>query len=265
MKSVEREDARRPGNRAPAPAPASPTRPKSMPAATQHAPLEKIRIVIADDHPVFQHGLRQLLETQPDFVVIGQATDGAEAIRLTKQLKPDVLLLDFSLPRLSGLEVIRDLDGAAAPVRTIVLTAGIANSDIVKALQLGARGVVLKQSPTELLFKSIRSVFGGEVWIGRELVKDIVHTLTKLGRSEDAAAARDFHLTGRERQVLGLVVEGEMNKGIAHKLSVGEDTIKHHLTSIFDKTGVSNRLELALFAIQHRLVKSIGHSATPSR
>jgi DNA-binding NarL/FixJ family response regulator len=165
MKSVQREDARRTETQAPDSPPVPSTRPKGMPTATKDAPLEKIRIVIADNHPIFRDGLHQLLETQPDFVVIGKATDGAEAVRLTNELKPDVLLLDFSLPRLSGLEVIRDLDGAAALVRTIVLTAGIARSDIVRALQLGARGIVLKHSTTDLLFKSIRTVFGGEIWV----------------------------------------------------------------------------------------------------
>ena len=224
----------------------------------RHAPPRTIRILVADDHPIFRHGLRQLLEMQPDFVVVGEAVDGAEAVRLTTEMKPDILLLDFSLPRLCGLDVIRDVRGAAASVRTIVLTAAITNSDIVKVLQLGVRGIVLKESPTDLLFKSIRRVFGGEIWIGREVARDVVQALTTSGRSEQGAAPRDFRLTRREREVLGLVVEGSPNKNIARKLSVREHTVKHHLTSIFDKTGVSNRLELALFAIHHRLVKPLG-------
>jgi DNA-binding NarL/FixJ family response regulator len=220
-----------------------------------HASLAKIRIVIVDDHPIFRDGLRHILEMQPDFDVVGQATDGAEAIRVTNDLKPDVLLLDFSLPCVSGLEVIRDLDGAAPTVRTIVLTAGIADADIVKVLRLGARGVVLKGSPTELLYQSIRSVFAGGLWIGPDTMKDVAHAIEGVGPDDQGAAPRGLLLTRREQEVLGLVVEGHANKGIALKLSVGQDTVKHHLTSIFNKTGVSSRLELALFAIHRRLVR----------
>ena len=255
-RQVEGQRARRKGNRGPDAVPrrATPLKARrSTPADTG----AKIRILIAEDHPIFRHGLRTLLELQSDFAVIGEATDGAEAVRLTNQLKPDVLLLDFSMPRLSALEVIRDLNGAAAGVRTIVLMAAIVKPDIIKVLQLGARGVLLRESPTDVLLKSIRSVFGGGLWIGREIMRDVVQVLAALRRSTRPTAPRNFRLTGRERETLRLIVEGNANKGIAQKLSVSEDTVKHHLTSIFDKTGVSSRLELALFAIHHRLIKRV--------
>src|SRR5947209_1070151 len=123
-----------------------------------------IRILIADDHPIFRDGLRRLLESEPGFHVVGEGADGEQAFKLARQLKPDVLLLDLAMPHMPGLEVLRELANSPTPVRTILLTAAIERPQIVEALQLGARGVVLKESATELLLKSIRMVMAGEYW-----------------------------------------------------------------------------------------------------
>jgi DNA-binding NarL/FixJ family response regulator len=214
-----------------------------------------VRVLIADDHPIFRDGLRKLLSEAPDFDVIGEAADGAEAVKLARQLKPDILLLDLAMPRLPGLEALRELAGSSGAMRTILLTAAIERSEIAKALQLGARGVVLKESATQLLFKSIRCVMAGEYWVGRGSVSDLVETLRELmptGAGE--RRKKTFGLTRRELEIISTIVAGYANKDIAQKFSLSEETVKHHLTNIFDKTGVSNRLELALFAINHRLV-----------
>jgi two-component system, NarL family, nitrate/nitrite response regulator NarL len=219
-----------------------------------------IRVLIADDHPLVRAGVRAVLGPHDDLSVVGEAADGAEAIRLALQLKPDILLLDLSMPARSGVDVIRELNAAEARCRTVILTASVDQSDIVELLKLGARGVVLKASSMTLLVKSIRKVHEGELWLGREAVADVVTALTRgrddatsLPSSPAAPPAPDIRLTARERETLALVVEGDSNKDIARRLKVTENTVKHHLTSIFDKAGVSNRLELALYAIRHRL------------
>src|SRR6266699_1611468 len=219
---------------------------------------QPVRIVIADDHPIFRDGLRRLLEAEPDLKVLGEASDGAEAVRLARQLKPDILLLDLAMPKHPGLEALRDLStGAgtnATPVRVILLTAAAEKSQIVEALQLGARGVVLKDSATQLLLKAIHTVMAGEYWVGRESVSNLVQYLRSLVQSSgEEARQKKFGLTPRELEIVSTVVAGYSNKEIAEYCKISEDTVKHHLSNIFDKLGVSTRLELALFAVNQSL------------
>ncbi len=214
-----------------------------------------VRLVIADDHPIFRDGLRRLLESEPGFEVVAEAQDGEEAVALTLKHKPDVLLLDLAMPRVTGLGTLKELDEASNPVRTILLTAQIDRADVVTALQFGARGIVLKEAATQTLLSCIRRVMNGHYWVDREGVSDLVQTLRRLmaaGASEERTPVSG--LTKRELDIVGAIVEGMANKDIAAKFSISGDTVKHHLTNIFDKTGVSTRLELALFAVHHKLV-----------
>jgi two-component system nitrate/nitrite response regulator NarL len=215
-----------------------------------------IRILIADDHPIFRDGLRKLLESEPGLRVVGQAADGADAVAMARQLQPDILLLDLAMPRVTGLEALRELTASSTPVRTIVLTAAIERDQIVTALQLGARGVILKEAATELLMKGIRSVMAGHHWVGRESVADLVQTLRDLMPPPGAEPKpKGFGLTHRELEIISAIVAGYSNKDIAQKFAISDQTVKHHLTNVFDKLGVSSRLELALFAVNHRLVE----------
>jgi DNA-binding NarL/FixJ family response regulator len=218
--------------------------------------LQPTRIVIADDHPIFRDGLRRLLETEPDLKVIGEACDGAEAVKLARQMKPDILLLDLAMPRHPGLEALREMSSASNSnaVRVILLTAAAEKNQIVEALQLGARGVVLKDSATQLLLKAIHTVMAGEYWVGRESVSNLVQYLTTLVQSSgEEARKKKFGLTPRELEIVSAVVAGYSNKETAEYFKISEDTVKHHLSNIFDKLGVSTRLELALFAVNQSL------------
>ena len=216
-----------------------------------------IRIVLADHQQIFRDGLKSLLDAEPGFTVIGWAGTGLHALRMVHDLHPDVLLLDLTLPG-GGMNVLKKLALMPEPVRTIALTASIDQDTLVAALLHGARGVILKESTTALLFKSIRTVIGDEYWVGREDVSHIVERLRRLTEQSEAEGhAKRFKLTRREMEIVTAVAAGESNKGIAQRLSLSEDTVKHHVSHVFDKLGVFSRLELAVFAINHKLVKDV--------
>jgi two-component system, NarL family, nitrate/nitrite response regulator NarL len=215
--------------------------------------LSPIRVHNADDHTLFRDGLRKLLEEQDDFTVVGDAADGEMVVALARQTQADIILLDLAIPRLDGMDVLRDLSASGAPARTILLTDAIDREQIVRALKLGAYGVVLKDSTSQRLFDSIRFVMSGQYWIGRESVSDLVRALRAFSPIEGSTRSKEFGLTPRELEIVTLVVAGYSNPDIAQRCSISEQTVKHHISNIFDKLGVSNRLELALFAVNHRL------------
>lgn len=214
-----------------------------------------VRILIADDHPIFRHGLGALLEAESDFQIVGEASDGAEVLEMVPRLQPDVLLLDLAMPRLTGIEALRELATSPAhAMRIVILTVAIEKRQIIEALQLGAHGIVLKDAAAQVLIKALRTVLDGQYWVGREPVADLVQYLRRIAPPVPEAGEQTRRLTRREREILAAIVTGLTNREIAEKLSISEDTVKHHLSRIFDKVGVSRRLELAMFAINHGLV-----------
>lgn len=221
-------------------------------AATSRA----IRILIAAGHMCCQAGLRVLLEAVPDFAVVCEASDGGAAVKLARQFEPDVVLLDLVMPVLDGLGVLKELSTSPVKSRVILMGVAIDRTDLVRGLELGARGVLLKPPHAELLVKCIRSVMSGHYWVSHEQTKDLIGVLAH-ARSLEATHGpkRSFDLTPRELDVLRLVVGAFSNKEIAQTLSLSKETVKHHIHNILDKTGASNRLELALFAVYHRLVQ----------
>jgi two-component system nitrate/nitrite response regulator NarL len=215
---------------------------------------KNIRILIADDHAIFRDGLRKLLESEPGMEVVGEAVNGDEVVQLAQKLTPDIILLDLAMPVRSGLEALRMLSEPPNSARVILLTALVEREQIVEALQLGARGIVLKESATQILLKSIRHVMDGEIWVGRENVDDLLKLLSDLQEPFSAPRRKEkFGLTPRELEIVSAIVRGSSNRTIATQFAISEQTVKNHLSSIFDKMGVSNRLELALKAVKYHL------------
>jgi DNA-binding NarL/FixJ family response regulator len=212
------------------------------------------RILLADDDPIVRDFLRAYLSQHKQFDLLGEATDGHEAVRQALLLKPDILILDLLLPHLPGIETLRELTTVTVPVRTLLLCSSISKRQIIEALQLGARGVILKASMGELA-PAVNAVMSGQYWINGKSVSNIVQELHEI--SEDASphgSARTLGLTKREIDIVSLVAQGGTNKEIAKNLGITEDTVKRHLTNIFNKVGTSTRLELALFAVDRHLV-----------
>lgn len=213
-----------------------------------------IRVLIADDHPVVRIGLRNMLQADSHIKVIAEAKDGVEALHMVRTLRPDILLLDLAMPKMPGLEALRELTSDNADTRTIVLTGQIDKRQILEALQLGARGVVLKDAAIAHLSACIRAVMQGQYWLEGRPVTNLVQVLRDLTAQTAPPPRKTFGLTARELEVVTLITEGSTNKHIAETFGISEETVKRHLTNIFNKIGVGNRLELALFALNHNLL-----------
>jgi two-component system nitrate/nitrite response regulator NarL len=220
-----------------------------------------VRIGIADDHAIFRQGLRKLFDEHPEFSVVGEASNGAETIEMVTALAPDVLLLDLQLGDMTGLDVLRRL-GPGLKCHVIVLGADIQRQDEINAILLGASGIVRKYAASETLFKSIRSVIEGEIWVRRDAIKDLIDVL-RGPRTSASNTATQFGLTGRELEIVKAVVLGMGNKEISETLGISQFTVKHYLTRIFDKLLVNNRVELVLFATRQGLAGDAA-SAVPA-
>jgi len=214
-----------------------------------------VRLVIAGEPPIFREGLRRLLEAESKLLTVSAIGGESAAVTLVGAHTPDILLLALSRFGRPAVETLRELAASGTSVRTIVLTDSVDSPDILGALELGARGVVPRDSAPDVLFKSIQSVTAGHYWIGREQISGVRPSLRKLDAARRQSKA--FGLTRREIDILRAVVAGCTNKEIAERSAITENTVKSHLTHIFNKSGASNRVELALFATHHRLLDGI--------
>jgi DNA-binding NarL/FixJ family response regulator len=215
----------------------------------------KIRIAIADDHTIFRDGLRRLLTLEQDFEIVAEAQDGTEVMDILRDKEPDILLLDLKMPGLDGLSLLQRIQTQKIKTKIIVLTASDDEGEYVQAMRYGTSGIVLKQTATELLLKSIRKVYEGEIWLDSKTTAAVMRQFAS--PSDPGPRERDKpRLSNREREIVALVAQGFKNKEIAERMFISEQTVKNHLHNIFDKLGVSDRLELALYAI-HRNIRPV--------
>jgi DNA-binding NarL/FixJ family response regulator len=211
-----------------------------------------IRLVLVDDHPIVLQGLRQFLERQADLAVTACCPDVESGFQAVQRDRPDVLILDLRLRGSNGLELLRRLSDARTGCPTVLWTAAINDTELVDALKLGVRGLVLKESPSETLVTCLRRVHAGEKWLDRDTV---THALKTVLDREAAVREMSEVLTPREIEVVQMVAQGLRNRAIAGKLSISESTVKVHLHNIYEKLGVAGRLALTLCAQQKGLVK----------
>jgi two-component system, NarL family, response regulator YdfI len=208
-----------------------------------------IKILIADDHLIIRQGLRLILETENDFEITGEATDGAEALRLCKKLKPDVVLMDLRMPNMDGLTAIERLRAEQPDIAVVILTTFNEDDLMLRGLQAGARGYLLKDTDRATLFGTIRAAARGETLLKPEIMSRLLNAA-----SAPAAPTNPFNLTEREKEVLAAVALGERSKEIAVKLNITERTVKAHLASIYQKMGVDSRAGAIAAAAQNGLL-----------
>ncbi len=224
-----------------------------------------IRVLIADSQPIVLEGLRSVLSQYPHIQVIGEALDGVEAIDKVVQLEPDVVLLDLRLPRVDGLTVLRSVQTRASRTKVLLFATADSKDDFVEAMKLGCSGILLKETATALIEKSIQRVSAGEIWLDSTTTAAVIrhfaspkefpaaHAGANSASSNGKPTRERAQLSQREREIIVLIAQGYKNKEIAEKMFITEQTVKNHLHNVFDKLGVSDRLELALYAIHNSL------------
>jgi NarL family two-component system response regulator LiaR len=212
-----------------------------------------IRILIADDHGVVRQGLKMYLELDPELEIVGQAVDGAEALHLARELKPDVVLMDLLMPAMDGIAATRAIRRELPDVEVIALTSVLENGMVFDAMRAGAVGYLLKDTNARALCQAVKAAAAGQVQLSPQVAERLVR--------EIPAPESPETLTKRETEVLRLLARGRSNKEIAVDLSIAEKTVKTHVSNILGKLGVSSRTQAALYAIRIGLV-SLGHTGS---
>ena len=234
----------------------SPTPDGKLGNSSQPVGKPRIRVMIADDHPIVRDGIRRLLALEDDIDVVAEAADGREVLELLQNVEVDVILLDLRMPGMDGLTALQRLQSQEHKIRVIVLTASEDKNEFVQAMKFGCSGIVLKQTAPEMIVKSIRKVHAGEIWLDSHTTAAVMRQFATVGDGNSGAGSRGRErspLSAREREIVALVAQGYKNKEMAEKMFISEQTVKNHLHNIFDKLGVSDRLELALYAIHKGL------------
>ena len=213
-----------------------------------------IKVAVVDDHPVYLLGVRSILETESDLTLVGDGKNGMEAMLLLERFDPDILVVDLQMPVMDGLAVLSEISKKKLRTQVIVLLDATNRDRAVRVVRAGARGVLFKEQDAALLPKSIRKVHAGEVWVDNPILSEALESLVKKPPSGEGGKKGHGGLSTRELEVVRCVSMGLRNKEVADKLGVSEATVKNHLTSVYSKLGVSDRLELILYAIHNRMV-----------
>ena len=212
---------------------------------------QKVRIFLVDDHLIVREGLTEILRLQKDFTVVGDAGSLKDAAPLLEKIRPDILMLDLRMPGEFGLDLLKQIPEITPETRVIILTGSDEPPDVVEAMRLGARGFIQKHAATDLILKSIRKVAEGEIWLDSTMTETVLQAFQSRQQKPDQAA---LEISPRERQIIELVIEGCKNKEIARRLFISEKTVKNHLSNIFDKLGVDDRVELALKVMEKKIL-----------
>lgn len=200
-----------------------------------------IRLALADDHPLILDAVENLFRLEPDFEIIARCRDGDEALKVVRQQQPDLLLLDIRMPKINGLQVLREMQQLQLQTRVVVLTATLEDDEVFEAIRLGVQGIMLKDMAPEMLIQCLRQVHAGEQWMERHAIK---RAFDKLLQREAGERELRSVLTPRELDIVRMAVKGLRNKEIAQKLFISEGTVKIHLHNIYDKLQINSRLEL---------------------
>jgi len=229
-------------------------------AAPQDAslPAEPIRTVIVDDHALFRRGLEMVLEGEPDIELVGQASDGAEAVEKAAESLPDIVLMDIRMPRSNGIEACRAMKEAAPSTRIVILTISDEEEDLFEAIRAGASGYLLKDIPLDEVADTVRAVHGGQSLINPSMAGKLLTEFATLARRDDEERAQELpapRLTDREMQVLKLVARGMNNRDIAKELFISENTVKNHVRNILEKLQIHSRMEAVMVAVREKLIE----------
>ncbi|HEY9059664.1 MAG TPA: response regulator transcription factor [Pseudobacteroides sp.] len=214
--------------------------------------MKKIRVLIADDHHMVRQGIKQILELENDIEVVSQASNGEEAVKLAREFKPDVILMDINMPGMNGLQAIEELKKDEGVYKVVVLTIHQDREYLFKTIQLGAEGYVLKDAEASVLIEAIRTVSEGNSYIQPNMTSELVREFTRIS-THSRSKEEENVLTSREIEVIGLIAEGLINKEIAKKLYISEKTVKNHVSNIFKKLNVSDRTQAAIYAFKHNI------------
>jgi DNA-binding NarL/FixJ family response regulator len=242
-----------PGVPAPAPVPSVPT------PAEPGAGTDPIRVLIADDHALFRRGLEMVLQGEPGLDLVGQASDGQEAVQIASEVVPDVVLMDIRMPKITGIEAARQMKEVAPSAKIVMLTISDEEEDLFEAIRAGASGYLLKDIPLDELADSVRAVYGGQSLINPSMAGKLLTEFATLARrdaeDEPAKHAPAPKLTDREMEVLRLVARGMNNRDIAKELFISENTVKNHVRNILEKLQIHSRMEAVMIAVREKLIE----------